>query len=160
VDARIMNFAVDKHYELTANLSAALSATSGVNTLCMFQPLPAIVAQHGVEKGGNVMGLDYYTEKYGNGVMFLLTLAVNGSEPDQEAAALPYVEAYVAQVEAYADSLGLLWDWKYLNYAYKTQNPVASFGDAAIAKMKAASKKYDPKGVFQTLRTSGFKSPN
>jgi hypothetical protein len=159
VDARVISYAVDKHYELTSNLSTIMAADSGFNTLCMFQPLPTVISQHSVEKGGNVMGLDYYADTYGNGVLFLLTFAVNASEPDQEALARPYLQAYTDDLAEYADSLGLLWDWKYLNYADLTQDPIASFGDSAIEKMKTVSARYDPDGVFQTLRGSGFKLP-
>lgn len=45
----------------------------------------------------------------------------------------------------------------YLDYADKTQDPLASYGSDNIAKMKAVAKKYDPSGVFQDLVPGGFK---
>lgn len=47
--------------------------------------------------------------------------------------------------------------FKYLNYAYKTQEPIKGYGHANVAKLKAASKKYDPAGVFQKLVPGGYK---
>lgn len=45
----------------------------------------------------------------------------------------------------------------YLNYADRSQEPLEGYGDASVAKIKAASAKYDPHGVFQTLMPGGFK---
>lgn len=155
-DARVMNYAVDKFYTLVEDLEAALGVEAGLTTLCMFQPITESIVDKGIKNGGNIMGLDHYI-KDGNGIMFLLTLAVNTAQ--QEAIAFPITEAYIEDVDAHARSLGLAWDWKYLNYAHKSQNAISTFGDVAIEKLKAASTKYDPAGVFQTLRHSGFKIP-
>ncbi|KAH7319944.1 FAD binding domain-containing protein [Stachybotrys elegans] len=157
-DARPMNYAVEKFEELNAALEeVAPSSETGLNTLCMFQPITKSIAEKGVQNGGNVMGLDAYTED-GNGIMFLLTLALTGTEAHEEAA-LPLMAAFIDDLDAYSDSLGLKWDWKYLNYAHSSQDVIASFGEEAVAKIKAASAKYDPNGVFQKLRGSGFKIP-
>ena len=45
----------------------------------------------------------------------------------------------------------------YLNYADRSQSPLEGYGDANVAKIKAAAAKYDPTGVFQTLMPGGFK---
>lgn len=151
-----MNYAVEKFYALNAEFETLLTPASGFNTLCMFQPISKSIVEKGIKNGGNILGLDEYI-KNGNGQMFLATLGVNGA--DKEALGYPKIKAYTEDVEAYAKSLGLEWDWKFLNYAAREQDSVATYGAAAIAKLKAASKKYDPKGVFQKLRLSGFKIP-
>lgn len=156
-NADIMKYAVETYTVLTETLGEVLSEDSGYNLLCMFQPLTRAIAERGLEQGGNIMGLDKYTQERGDGQMFLLTLAVKGA--DQEALARPYMAAYMADLEAKAKELDVHWDWQYLNYADKTQDPISSFGADAIAHMKAVSKKYDPWGVFQGLRASGFKLP-
>lgn len=155
-DARVMNYAVKKFYELNAEFETLLTPESGFNTLCMFQPITESIVEKGIKNGGNVLGLDEYI-KGGNGIMFLATLAVNGAE--KEALGYLRIKAYTEDIEAYAASLNVAWNWKYLNYAAKTQDSISTYGTAAIAKLKAASKKYDPKGVFQKLRLSGFKIP-
>ncbi|KAF9873916.1 FAD binding domain-containing protein [Colletotrichum karsti] len=155
-DARVMNYAVDKFYTLNEDLENAVGVDSGFNTLCMFQPISKSIVEKGVKNGGNIMGLDHYIER-GNGIMFLLTLAINGA--DKEAIAFALVKAYTEDVDNYAKSLDLAWEWKYLNYAHKVQDVISTFGEAAIEKLKAASVKYDPRGVFQNLRRSGFKIP-
>ncbi|GKT63043.1 FAD binding domain-containing protein [Colletotrichum tofieldiae] len=155
-DARVMNYAVGKFYTLNEDLEKAVGVDSGFNTLCMFQPITKSIVSKGIANGGNILGLEKYIAN-GNGIMFLITLAINGA--DNERIAFPYVQAYTEDVEAYAASLDLGWGWKFLNYAHKVQDVISSYGDASVEKLRAASAKYDPKGVFQNLRQSGFKIP-
>ncbi|KAK8044186.1 hypothetical protein PG993_004210 [Apiospora rasikravindrae] len=163
-DARLIKFAVDKHASMVAELEKVMSADSGFNTLCMFQPISPNMVRHGVERGGNIMGLE--ERVFGNaegtgegktGVMFLATFAVNGAENEEKAR--PLVQDWQDSIDAYADSLGLNWDWRFLNYANHNQNPLASFGERSLAKMQAVSAKYDPDQVFQKLRQTGHKIP-
>ena len=44
----------------------------------------------------------------------------------------------------------------YMNDASRDQNPIAGYGASNVEKLKAASKKYDPVQVFQTLQNDGF----
>ncbi|KAH6683613.1 FAD binding domain-containing protein, partial [Plectosphaerella plurivora] len=156
-DPRPMNYAVEKFDELNAALEkVAPSSESALNTLCMFQPITKSIVEKGVENGGNVMGLEKFVEE-GNGIMFLVTLAVNNAEAEK--LARPLVAAYLKDIDEYAASLDLAWNWKYLNYAHLSQDAISSFGDEAIKKLQDASAKYDPEGVFQKLRVSGFKIP-
>jgi hypothetical protein len=155
-DPRVMNYAVEKFYALNAEFDKILDPASGFNTLCMFQPITQSIVNKGVQNGGNMFGLERFT-KDGNGIMFLATFAVNGE--DQENIALPKMEAYTEDIERYAKSVGSYWDWKYPNYAHKSQDPIASFGEENIRKLQAASAKYDTQGVFQKLRTTGFHIP-
>lgn len=154
--ANVMRYAEAAHEFAVGQLNATMSADSGFNTLCMFQPMNHLIAQHGVEKGGNVVGLNAALNG-GDGIMLLATLAVNGE--DNEAKALPIMQNWTDSVAAYAKASGTSYGWHYLNYAYSNQDPLGSAGTAAVAKMQAAAAKYDPTGVFQKLRTSGFKIP-
>jgi hypothetical protein len=47
--------------------------------------------------------------------------------------------------------------WLYLNYADWNQDPFSTFGEENVAKIRAASAKYDKLGVFQTMAPGGFK---
>lgn len=109
---------------------------------------------HGNTNGGNVLNLE---EKSGgeNGVLFLASLTINGSE--NAAIALPIMRQWVDEVDAYATSLGINWNWQFLNYAHGGfQEPIASY---ATEKIRTASLKYDPDQVFQKLRRTGHKIP-
>ncbi|KAI3390918.1 hypothetical protein diail_8414 [Diaporthe ilicicola] len=155
-DARVMRYAVAAHEFAVAQLNATMTPDSGFNTLCMFQPLNNVIAQHGAEKGGNVMGLDYWMQG-GDGIMFLATLAVKGAENELNAG--PIMKNWTDCVAAYAHQLGVGWGWHYLNYASPDQDALSSVGPGNIARLQAASARYDPQGVFQKLRKSGFKIP-
>ena len=51
---------------------------------------------------------------------------------------------------------GLGVDYLYMNDASRDQNPLASYGAANIARLRAIAAKYDPTRVFQTLQHGGF----
>ncbi|RKL09813.1 hypothetical protein BFJ68_g8951 [Fusarium oxysporum] len=156
-NAELLNYVVEKYDELNQALEALMpSAESELNTLCMFQPITKSIAEKGVKNGGNVMGLDKYTED-GDGIMFLLTWAAKGEASEE--AAFPLLKAYMDDIETKAKEMNAWWAWKFINYAHLTQDPLATVGDEALAKLRAASKKYDPQGVFQKLRSSGVKIP-
>ncbi|KAH6894368.1 hypothetical protein B0T10DRAFT_545895 [Thelonectria olida] len=153
-DADIMKYAVKKFNALNEELESLMpSDESGLNTLAMFQPVSLSAVEKGI--GGNVMGLERYDS---SGILFLLTWAANGEE--NEEAAFPLLKAFMEDVEAYAKELGVLREWKFLNYAHLEQDALSTVGEEAIGKLQGASQKYDPNGVFQNLRKSGFKIPS
>ena len=64
---------------------------------------------------------------------------------------------YIADLDEFAKSVGADNPWIYLDYAYKTQDPLTSYGEENLQKLRDVSKKYDPEGVFQTMVPGGFK---
>lgn len=153
--SRIIKFAADKHEELiVGTLAGLVSNDSALVTLCSAFPLTQAMIGHGAANGGNAMNLE---DKSGgeNGVLFLASLAIDGA--DNAAVALPIMRRWVDEVDAYATSLGVNWDWQFLNYAHGAfQEPIATY---ATEKIRAASLKYDPDQVFQKLRQTGHKIP-
>lgn len=59
--------------------------------------------------------------------------------------------------EEVARQEGLYIPYKYLNYADKTQDPIASYGKKSKARLQAVSRKYDPQRFFPTSLSTGFK---
>lgn len=137
-------------------METAITHNSSLSVVGNMQPIPRKWVDISNEMGGNVMGLDGLTA---DGPLAAWLFSVTVTEEDDQPAVLALAEEFVGKLEAYADSLGANKNWHYLNYAYKTQNPISGYGDEAIAKIKAASAAYDPQGVFQELRHSGFKIP-
>ncbi|CAO2653667.1 Nn.00g030780.m01.CDS01 [Neocucurbitaria sp. VM-36] len=121
-------------------------------TQCMFQAIPTIFAKHSVERGGNVLGLEREKD---NAIMLLFNIAVKGAETETRARAK--LRAYGEELQAFAASLGGGVAWQFMNYADSYQNPLGSYGAENVNKIRAASKKYDPTGVFQTQCPGGFK---
>lgn len=139
-----------------SKMEAAITHNSSLSVVGNMQPVPRKWVDISNENGGNVMGLDGLVA---DGPLAAWLFSVTVTEEDDQPAVLALAEEFVGKLEEYADSLGANKNWHYLNYAYKTQNPIAGYGDEAIAKIKAASAAYDPEGVFQKLRHSGFKIP-
>lgn len=142
--------------EYIGKMEEAIIHNSSLSVVGNMQPIPRKWVDISNEMGGNVMGLDGLVA---DGPLAAWLFSVTVTEEDDQPAVLALAEEFVGKLEAYADSLGANKNWHYLNYAYKTQDPIAGYGDEAIAKIKAASAAYDPQGVFQELRHSGFKIP-
>ncbi|KAK3295294.1 uncharacterized protein B0H64DRAFT_322350 [Chaetomium fimeti] len=151
-DPHILTHASALHDQLVADLTAFIPKQDFI-TQCLFQPLPTIMGQNSVAAGGNVMGVDRQPH---NGVLFLATAMVK--TPEQEAFAYPKVKAWADAVAEFSRGIeGGLLEWRYLNYADKSQDPMASYGEANIKLMKEVAAKYDPEQVFQKLCPGGFK---
>jgi hypothetical protein len=91
-----------------------------------------------------------------DGVLWVAIVIVK--TPEQEKVAYPMLQAWGEAVRVFASSIenGLL-PWVYMNYADKSQDPLASYGLDNVKKLREAAQKYDPDRVFQTLCPGGFK---
>lgn len=63
------------------------------------------------------------------------------------------------RVNEAAREMGMLHEFVYLNYANQDQNPILTYGPENVASLRAAARKYDPRGVFQRQVPGGFKLP-
>lgn len=152
----MIQYAVDKFNEIVSRIEAAVSSENLLIVVASFQPLTQSMVSHAAANGGNVLGLEQRIAD-GNGIMFNTAVALLGAE--NEAATLPLMREWLDSVDDFAAREDLNLDWRYLNYANGDQNPIASYGEEAIDKIRAVAVKYDPKGFFQNLRKSGFKIP-
>jgi len=73
------------------------------------------------------------------------------------ATVLGATEAMFAKTNAFAAARGTLNKYEYLNYSYKTQMPIQGYGADNVARLKAASRMYDPAQIFQKFVPGGFK---
>lgn len=150
-DIRVLNAASEIYYEIVERFKAQATGTWSVNIL--YQPLPPAYWRNSDDNGGTVLGL----ERNGNKAFILYQpyFSWEGAEQDklfQDAAA-----ELIARVRTFAESNGLSNSFLYLDYADITQNPLPTYGIDNVLRMKAASRKYDPKQVFQKLVPGGFK---
>lgn len=76
--------AAEQHEVAVRKISKILSPDD-FNTVCYFQPLNKIIAEHGVDNGVNVMGLDYLMQGGCNGTLFLAELGLQGAENEAKA---------------------------------------------------------------------------
>lgn len=152
-DPEILQFIVDRH---NAFIPAWQEAT-GDDTFSLytvFQPLPTILFDHGVEKGGNVLGMDRQTE---NCVLFQVFMVFTGA--GLEAEARSRLVAYREAVREQSVRTGTDVEFAYLNYADKTQDPIGTYGEDNVAFLRNVSAKYDPDQILRERLPGGFKIP-
>lgn len=156
--SRIITYAAERHDQLIADdLASAITNDSALVSLCCFFPLTQAMIEHGAERGGNAMGLEEVSNGE-NGSIFLISLSFSPGG-DNEEKALAAARRLVDDIDAHATSLGLNWGWRFLNYAYGYQDPIASYGSSSQNKIRGAADRYDPDKVFQRLRRTGHKIP-
>lgn len=99
-----------------------------------------------------MLGVDRIQE---NALLLITAIQVETWQLAQ--AILPKFKAGVAEIEAYAQSLGAHIEFRYGNYCDGSQDPFTSYGEENIRHMRDVSRKYDPHGVFQSRVPGGFK---
>lgn len=130
----------------------ALSNVTDIAYNLSFQPLPTAVTSKAEASGGNSLGLSA-----SSGPLFNALLAVSWDSAADDALIEQHAKDLFKQVEQTAKELGLQNEYVYLNYAAEWQDPISGYGAAVKKQLQAVSKKYDPRGVFQTQVPGGFK---
>lgn len=152
-DPAILQFIVDQHNNFTTEWQKA-TGDETFSLYTVFQALPKVMFDHGVEAGGNVLGMDRVD---GNSVLFQVFMVYSGAELVDQADS--FMTSYRETVRAQSVKTGTDIEFQYLNYAAKTQDPISSYGEANVAFLKNVSQKYDPAGIQQTRVPGGFKLP-
>ena len=153
-DAATVGHAAELHQKYTDDFQARFPAAD-VFVWLAFQPLPAFYGKFGPAHGGNVMG---YAEKVREDAqLVLLGILTKGADEAVRAYAEAQSRRWLAELEAWARGQGTYVDWLYLNYCHGTQDPLSKVGENNVALIKAAMRKYDPTGFFQSRFTGGFK---
>ncbi|KAH7039591.1 uncharacterized protein B0I36DRAFT_343457 [Microdochium trichocladiopsis] len=143
----------------------AAAPTSVFQILIELQPVTPSMVRHSTSKGGggNILGLEHVVAAEGGGpggspaVMFLIALTVDTAA--NQDIVLPLVLEFRDAVNQIMTTEGYNRDWVYAPYAWKGQDPLSRYGADNVALMRDVSARYDPQGMFQELRVSGFKIP-
>jgi len=115
-----------------------------------YQPLPQTIISKGA--GTNSLGL---TEADGDLVNVLV--GIKWQDADNDAAVEAIVKDLFEKGATVASGLNLYHEYKYLNYSAGWQDPISGYGAATKNTLRAVSKKYDPRGLFQRQVPGGFK---
>ncbi|KAI8954529.1 hypothetical protein F4801DRAFT_587346 [Xylaria longipes] len=151
-DVRIVNKAAELHEAMVDELKVFIS-DGDFWTQCLFQPLPKLFGERSAAAGGNAMGVERQSV---DGLLFQAAAMVR--TPEQETFVYPKIKAWITAVKDFAATIdGGLLEWTYLNYADKSQDPLASYGKQNVKKLQGVAMKYDPGKVFQHLSPGGFK---
>lgn len=123
----------------------ALVDIDGLQLVLLIQP-------HPVTNGTNSLGL-----VPGETDLVLSVLTAAYANEDDDEIVQKGMQAIVDKHNDISRQKGLFIPFQYLNYADKSQDPIGSYGGTVKARLQAASKKYDPDGLFQTGVPGGFK---
>lgn len=153
-DPRIARYIFQEHDALVKDLNTTLGPQN-FTTILEFQPLPAYYADIGVQRGGNMLGLQRNPRNrlyYALGATMLSPASVA-----QVPQVYQKITAAVQRIDAFAKSAGGYEEFEYLPYADSSQNPLGSYGAVNVKFMKQVAKRYDPEGFFQRRVPGGFK---
>jgi hypothetical protein len=116
------------------------------------QPLSTATTSRAALQGGNSLGLDDSKTAL---VLCLVDATWDNAADDETVHSL--AKQINDRIEAESKRRGLWNRWVYLNYADRSQDPIASYGTANKLRLQDVSRKYDPKGFFQKRVSGGFK---
>ena len=133
-------------YQLWSDSLKSVSNVEGITYFLVQQPLAATLP-------GNSLGLEASSDN--PLVLCLLQPAWSNARDDELIRQV--VRKLIEDIETASKAAGDFVEYKYLNYAADFQDPIASYGSKNQENLKAVSKKYDPKGFFQTNIQGGFK---
>jgi hypothetical protein len=155
-DADILKYIFKRHEEFVDLVIQTLPADTNTtwSSVLQLQPMSVPMVSHG--KGLNSLGLE---DRIIDGPGIMTTIGLQMATPEIEAILYPLALACQNDIEEYATARDANWNWRYLNYADHTYDPIAAYGNKSVERMRAVSAQYDPTGVFQDLRKSGFKIP-
>lgn len=134
----------------------------------VIQPMSHSTIEACNARGGNPMGLDprgqqctFYhflqnLQEYFLTVIPGLLAMTDWNNDEDETALLEASRQIIDRAETVAKKNDTFLGFKYLNYASKDQNPLASYGTENLAKLKSIASSFDPAGVFQRLQNDGF----
>lgn len=151
-DARIAKKCTDVHGDLVDHIQTHHIPSGDYIAYSILQPFPRCFARHSHARGGNMLGVDRIQE---NALLLITAIQVETWQLAQ--AILPKFKAGLAEIEAYAESLGAAIEFRYGNYCDGSQDPFATYGEENLKHMREVSRKYDPQGVFQFRVPGGFK---
>lgn len=145
---------IDELHKRYVPLMEAAAPDATFNTLIEFQPVTDTMVANGNKRGGNIMGMEPLVEG-GPSLMWLLSLTVDTEE--HQNAILPIARQFIDAINDKQREQNTFLNWIYLNYAWEDEAPFKHYGQKNIKLLHDVSRKYDPRGVFQKLRQTGFK---
>ncbi|ETS78635.1 hypothetical protein PFICI_10697 [Pestalotiopsis fici W106-1] len=157
-DPQLLKYIFARHEELVKRVNETIPPETVWYSLLQLQPItvPMVAAGQGL----NSLGLENDIAASGGGPGIMSSITMQIDNPELEATMYALALECQKDIEQYARSLGNgLWEWRYLNYADLTYDPLASYGEESVKRLRQVSHQYDPEGVFQHLRKSGFKIP-
>lgn len=120
------------------------------------EPLPpALFARH---PKANALGFNYRKDLNQSLVVALLSVSYASAADDQIVET--YSRTLMDAISEDAKMLGASDSYLYLNYAAAYQNPLSSYTEVNVRRLRNIAAKWDPHGTFQFQVPGGFKLSN
>ncbi|ROW09241.1 hypothetical protein VPNG_05896 [Cytospora leucostoma] len=136
-------------YDYWFDQATAVHASTGANQTFTLQPIPAQLVQAGLARGGNPMGIPMEDHQWWT------TLVDWNDAADDDTVRNVSINTSNKWKEL-GEQRELYIDYLYTNDASRDQNPMATYGEDNIIKLRGIAEKYDPNQVFQKLQDNGF----
>lgn len=129
-----------------------LKECEGITCSFTLQPYPSSLLEKSASLGGNVLGLD----PADGPLVSILALTWWKDKKDDEKIVNTF-QKVIEEIDRDAAARGTAVPFKYMNYAWGFQDPIASYGQENKAFLQKVSRAYDPDGLFQKGVPGGFK---
>lgn len=132
-----------------------LESVPGLMLSLVFQPLTKGILSSSARLGGNSLGLSP-----DDGPLVITLLNSVHANPSDDEKVISGVLNLIKNIEAAAETQGKSARYRFTNYGYKNQKIFEGYGKQSIERLRAVSRKYDPRGFFQKTVPGGFKLSN
>ncbi|KAL4930915.1 FAD-binding oxidoreductase [Aspergillus undulatus] len=133
---------------------SAIQGIDGIHWSLSLEPLPPAIYARAPQS--NALGFDKRQK-----ALVVTVLSATWESDHDDALVQETARALFAGIEEDARHLGSYDPFVYMNYAAKWQDPVASYGEESVRRLRGVSKSVDPRGVFKAGGSlpGGFKIP-
>jgi hypothetical protein len=172
LDIRIMRKIAEAHANMISKFAEILPDKETA-VYFVVHPFPARFGRNSASCGGNIMGVENLQEDC------ILLQASLATDSLPRSAYIATFKECLDELQKFAEEIGRLAvllrynvntihanyfdrnaSFCYLNYSDISQDPLGTYGEDNIQKMREVTIKYDPTGVFQKRVPGGFKIPN
>ena len=148
LDAPFMSSVIDMYKLATDKTANATNMTSSL----LFLPIVPAITSKSAPQGGNSLGL-----APSDGPLVVALASLSWTSANDSDFLTSTASMLFAEIDKASTAKGLYSPWKYLNYAAAHQNPIAGYGKQSVEELRATSRNFDPKGLFQNAVPGGFK---
>ncbi|KAI1657938.1 hypothetical protein F4813DRAFT_64641 [Daldinia decipiens] len=150
-DVSLMKSFYNKWQETLVKIKDA----EGLTFTLGFHPLTKSLLENSAKAGGNAMAIPS-----SDGPLFVVLINPTWKLAEDDNRIFVAVQDFITELRRLASEKESLHRYIFTNYAYKEDDVLAGYGPEGFSKLKEASEKYDPEGVFQQGTPGGFKLRN
>ena len=146
----ILNFAVEKFHAALEKIKDVTNVTFAIT----LESIPVAIMEQSKARGGNALGLEP-----SEGPLVVILFYNSWDNASDDALMNEVNQKALNAIDEEAKRLEVFSPYRYLNYAYKSHDPIRAYGAESNKHLRAVGAKYDPEGFFQAIGAGPFKLP-